>query len=414
MGTLATIGATIVLSYLLGAVPFGYAVARWRGVDILRQGSGNIGATNVGRVLGRRFGILVFLLDFAKGALPVAAAVQVGRETEAAGVLGPDGLPVLAGLAAFLGHLFPVYLHFRGGKGVATGAGVVTVLLPVPACAALATWLFLVLVSGYVSLASIVAAVALCVARFALTPGPLARANQTLTWFCVVAAALVVLRHRTNIGRLIHGTESRLRIAPMPTFVKTVHVLAVGLWFGSAAFFNLVAAPLLFQKFESLATTPSFERSVLPLPPDMTKEMGTQLAGAAVSPLFPAFFVLEGVCGFVVAVTALSWWRAEPGRSVHRIRAVLAVFALATVVVSWPLAEAVSRLRFERFSPDAEVAAAAKSAFGTWHLYSLLLSFVTLLAATVLTALAAQLPIRRPVADSLPPAKELDLAKVSS
>src|SRR5437867_8872481 len=114
---------TVLGAYLVGGIPFGYAVARWRGVDILRQGSGNIGATNVGRVLGRRFGILVFLLDFAKGALPVAAAMRVGAESGVADVLGDDGLPVLAGLAAFLGHLFPVYLHFRGGKGVATEAG---------------------------------------------------------------------------------------------------------------------------------------------------------------------------------------------------------------------------------------------------------------------------------------------------
>src|SRR5919108_3389524 len=113
MTTLAIIGGTILFSYLIGAVPFGYAVARWRGVDILRQGSGNIGATNVGRVLGRRFGILVFLLDFAKGAVPVLAAMRLSAETGSGDVLGPDGLPVLAGLAAFLGHLFPVYLRFR-------------------------------------------------------------------------------------------------------------------------------------------------------------------------------------------------------------------------------------------------------------------------------------------------------------
>src|SRR5437773_68985 len=90
--TVAVTGATILLSYLIGAVPFGYAVARWRGVDILRQGSGNIGATNVGRVLGRRFGILVFLLDFAKGALPVAAAMRISVEAGLTESLGSDGL----------------------------------------------------------------------------------------------------------------------------------------------------------------------------------------------------------------------------------------------------------------------------------------------------------------------------------
>src|SRR6516164_7300951 len=125
----------ILASYLLGSIPFGYLVARWKGVDILHQGSGNIGATNVGRVLGKRLGILVFVLDFAKGALPTAAA----RWAEQAQNPGTqtDVLPVVAGLAAFVGHMFPVYLRFRGGKGVATGAGVVTVLLPLPALAGL-------------------------------------------------------------------------------------------------------------------------------------------------------------------------------------------------------------------------------------------------------------------------------------
>src|SRR5947209_1202304 len=129
MHPLLTIVLTLLLAYLLGAIPFGYLIARWRGLDIFRHGSGNIGATNVGRVLGRRFGVLVFLLDFGKGALPTLIANLIGRDEagDLAETLGPNGLGVAAGLAAFLGHLFPVYLRFRGGKGVATGAGVVAV-----------------------------------------------------------------------------------------------------------------------------------------------------------------------------------------------------------------------------------------------------------------------------------------------
>src|SRR5260370_11250104 len=99
---------TFLAAYFIGAIPFGYLIARSRGVDILRQGSGNIGATNVGRILGWRFGILVFVLDFAKGALPVAAAAWLGER--AGSGLPKDGLEVAACLAAFLGHLFPVYL----------------------------------------------------------------------------------------------------------------------------------------------------------------------------------------------------------------------------------------------------------------------------------------------------------------
>src|SRR5438876_3341501 len=118
---------TILGAYLIGAIPFGYLVARWRGVNIFKAGSGNIGATNVGRVLGRRFGILVFLLDFAKGAVPTAIALGLGRIVSDSNPWLVTGLPVLAGLSAFVGHVFPVYLRFQGGKGVATGAGVVAV-----------------------------------------------------------------------------------------------------------------------------------------------------------------------------------------------------------------------------------------------------------------------------------------------
>src|SRR5262249_42554603 len=166
-----------------------------------RQGSGNIGATNVGRVLGRRFGLLVFLLDFAKGALPALAAPHLAPADD----LKPELLGVVAGLAAFLGHLFPVWLGFRGGKGVATGAGVIAVLLPGPALGAVLTWVAVLSASRFVSLASLAAAVALCVCRLAMTPAPWADENRILTAFCFVAAALVFVRHHGNITRLRRG-----------------------------------------------------------------------------------------------------------------------------------------------------------------------------------------------------------------
>src|SRR5438105_6116143 len=158
---------TAAVAYLVGAIPFGYVVARWRGVDILRAGSGNIGATNVGRVLGRRYGVLVFILDFAKGALPTAAALCLREwaNPTARAELPLAGLPVFAGLAAFVGHVFPVYLRFRGGKGIATGAGVVALLLPLPALGAVGTWLVVLAASRFVSVASLAAAVALCALR---------------------------------------------------------------------------------------------------------------------------------------------------------------------------------------------------------------------------------------------------------
>src|SRR5437868_14801180 len=113
MAVVAAVLLTFGLAYLVGGVPFGYLIARWRGVDILHQGSGNIGATNIGRVLGWRFGILVFALDFLKGALPVTAAAWIAASADSN--RAATTWEISAGLAAFLGHLFPVYLRFRGG-----------------------------------------------------------------------------------------------------------------------------------------------------------------------------------------------------------------------------------------------------------------------------------------------------------
>jgi acyl-phosphate glycerol 3-phosphate acyltransferase len=395
MTALGVFGLTLLASYLLGAIPFGYLIARARGVDILRQGSGNIGATNVGRVLGRRLGFLVFFLDFAKGALP--AAIASGLAKQFTFDLPAHALEVSAGLAAFLGHLFPVYLHFRGGKGVATGAGVVVVLLPVPALGALLTWLALVCVSRYVSLGSLAAAVVLCALRLGLTPAPFAADNLILTLFCFVAVALVFLRHRSNLTRLLRGSENRLKDTPaMLQLSKTLHVLALGLWFGSAVFFTFVVALVIFNTFESLATNPQDRPAWLP--ESFTKEKGTQLAGLAVGPIFPWYFLLEGICGLLAVATALSWFGSEAQATVHKVRFYVLTLALVTVIVGWPIAQKVSALRVARYAADA----AATADFATWHLYSLLLNFITVGLVTVAMALAARLPnpVSSPVEDT--------------
>jgi glycerol-3-phosphate acyltransferase PlsY len=196
-----------VASYLVGAIPFGYVIARWRGHDILREGSGNIGTTNVARVVGFRFGLLVFVLDFTKGALPTYLAwlLPPPSDLEQANVL-----PVVAGVLAFLGHLFPVYLRFRGGKGVATGLGVIAVLLPVIALVVLAAWGVVLAITRYVSLASIAAAALLFALRLWWEPTPWDQANVVVTGFCAVGALLIVVRHHSNIRRLLQGTEPRL------------------------------------------------------------------------------------------------------------------------------------------------------------------------------------------------------------
>lgn len=396
MPALAVVALTLLAAYLVGAIPFGYLIARWRGVDIIRQGSGNIGATNVGRVLGRRFGILVFLFDFAKGAIPAAAASWLADladwtpSTES----WKHALPVGAGLAAFLGHLFPVYLHFRGGKGVATGAGVVAVLFPAPAAGALLTWIMVVSASRYVSLASLLAGMVLCVLRLLLTPEPFSSDNRILTLFCFVAVSLIFTRHRANIVRLLHGNENRLRDTPaMFLLGKTLHLLALGLWFGSSVFFTFVVALVIFHAFEDLGAAPPAERPAwLPLADNFDKEKGTRLAGVAVAPIFPWFFLIQGVCGLVAVGTALSWSWYESGSTIHKVRSLVLVLALATVVAGWPLVQKVSALRIARYAADPDIARLAREAFAGWHLASMLLNLVTLVLVAVAMALAARLP----------------------
>ena len=383
-------GIAFLAAYFIGSIPFGYLIARSRGVDILRQGSGNIGATNVGRVLGKRLGILVFLLDFAKGALPVAVAAWIGRS--AYPDLPSGSLGVAAGLGAFLGHLFPIYLRFHGGKGVATGAGVVAVLLPVPAAGAFLTWAAVLCLTRYVSLASLAAVSVLCAIQLTLAAEPLAPDQRILTVFCFVAAALVFVRHRGNINRLLHGTENRLQDSATMFVSKTLHVLALGLWFGSSVFFSLVAAPVIFHTFAALAEEPTNARPAW-LPSTLTKENATQLAGLAVGPIFPWYFLLEGICGVLTVITALALLRAEPRASVHKLRFYLSAAALATVVVGWPIAHQVSIFREARYHADPLLAEAAREHFASWHLYSLGLNFITLALVTVVMALAAYLPV---------------------
>jgi glycerol-3-phosphate acyltransferase PlsY len=389
-------------SYLAGAIPFGYLVGRLKGVDLFRAGSGNIGATNAGRVLGRKFGVLVFLLDFAKGAGPVAAVEPLAR------ALNPDalaefGLPVLlragAGAFAFLGHLFPVYLGFRGGKGVATGAGAVSVLVTGPAAAAVGAWVVVALAFRYVSLASLAAVGVLLVARLLGTPGPFDRANLVVTVFCLVGSALVAVKHRANIRRLLAGTENQIGDSPMrQTLLKAAHVLALGFWFGGAAFFSFVVAPTNNSTFKQVVhTAPNDRTANLPLLPEKANEktkdeLASALFGAAVGPVFPKFFLMQVVCGAVAFVTALAWRNAEPGRRVHKARVVVIGLALLTVLAGWRVSNVVTELRLARFDPEPAVAEVARSGFAVWHFVSLGLSAVTTLLAGIGLALAAKLP----------------------
>lgn len=196
-------GGSCVVSYLLGAIPNGYLIGRMRGVDVRTVGSGNIGATNVLRSLGRGWGALTFTLDVLKGFLPAFLAPILAAQT--GGVAAPKALALCCGAAAVAGHNWPVYLRFKGGKGVATSAG--ALLGVVPACVGFAFvgWVLSFLATRYVSVASMVGAVVLVIACWV-------RYGTTPLWLPValsVLGCLVIWRHRGNIQRLRQGTESR-------------------------------------------------------------------------------------------------------------------------------------------------------------------------------------------------------------
>lgn len=197
----------VLVAYLIGSAPFGYLVGRMRGVDVRQAGSGNIGATNVGRLLGKKWGVLVLLLDGLKGALPtwLLPALVSGSPQHAA---------VLTGVSAILGHMFPVWLKFRGGKGVATALGVAAVLAPLATGIAAGVFVLLFAAFRIVSLGSIGAALAFAVTQMVLMwPEPFAAERWSVAAFSLAIPALIVLRHRDNIRRLWRGEEKRFGTA---------------------------------------------------------------------------------------------------------------------------------------------------------------------------------------------------------
>jgi glycerol-3-phosphate acyltransferase PlsY len=186
----------VVVAYFLGSIPFGYLIVRRKmGADIRQTGSGGTGATNVSRRAGKAAGVLTLLLDAAKG----SAAVLIARA-----VAGDDWLIAAAAIATLVGHMFPVWLGFRGGKGVATGVGIFLVLAPIPLLCAGVIFLVIVALTRYVSLGSIIAAILIPVFVWLLSD------LRPLLTAAIVGAALIVFAHRGNIQRLVSGTESRI------------------------------------------------------------------------------------------------------------------------------------------------------------------------------------------------------------
>ena len=219
-------------AYLVGSIPFGVIIGRFKGIDIREHGSRNIGATNVGRVLGRRWGLLCFALDMGKGAIPVVVA---GLLTDTIG-RNPADTPtaslwlwLLVAIAAFCGHMYSMFLNFSGGKGVATAFGVLLAMWPIltiPALVGLCVWVATLLTIRIVSVSSMVAAVSIPIVTLIVlqwfgsraggdvTTGELLVRGSAPLAITIAIAMLILWRHRANIRRLLNGEEPTIRRAP--------------------------------------------------------------------------------------------------------------------------------------------------------------------------------------------------------
>lgn len=197
----------VIGSYLLGSIPSGYLAGRIAGIDIRKCGSGNVGATNVIRTLGKGYGYPVFVADFLKGFGAVKLSILITARLQLEWN-SPEMFGILAAISSVIGHSFPVWLHFKGGKGVATSAGALLGLAPVAALVGAAIWILTFWLTRYVSVASIAAAAALPLIIL-ITTWLSQTGGKSLFYSSVCLAAVVIWRHRSNLSRLMHGTEPR-------------------------------------------------------------------------------------------------------------------------------------------------------------------------------------------------------------
>jgi len=200
----------LLAAYLAGSIPFSLLIARWvGGIDLRQHGSGNVGATNVARTLGFKWGLVALLLDALKGLLPTWGLPLLFFKT------GNTHAAVAAGLAAIIGHMFPCWLGFKGGKGVATALGVVTILSWQATLAAFVVFALTFAVSRIVSLSSILAALAFAIAEMVLLwPDAFSTENWSRGAFALAVPPLIIFRHRSNIVRLLKGEEPRFTRKP--------------------------------------------------------------------------------------------------------------------------------------------------------------------------------------------------------
>ncbi len=188
----------LVVAYFIGSIPFAFIIGKVNGVDIRKLGSGNVGATNVLRNLGKKWGIPCFICDFLKGMVPVLIATSVCS--------GNDLAPIMSVIGTVLGHVFTIFLRFKGGKGVATTAGALMGIAWYPVLIGLIIWFITLKLTGYVSLGSIIAAavipIIICIDK---------QFNSATNYLFIVMGILVIYRHKSNIHRLIKGEESKFK-----------------------------------------------------------------------------------------------------------------------------------------------------------------------------------------------------------
>ena len=191
----------MIAAFLMGSVPFGFLVGKLRGVDVRKEGSGNIGATNVGRVCGKKWGYLVLFLDFSKAWLAVWGLVHLGAHWGWS--QDSEMLRVLLGVSTVMGHNFCPWLGFKGGKGVASTAGILVGIEPIVFLCALTAFVVFYVATNFVSVGSIAAAVSMAVSAWIRSP------NDWLAWSMTVLAVMAIVKHRGNIARLMAGKESK-------------------------------------------------------------------------------------------------------------------------------------------------------------------------------------------------------------
>jgi glycerol-3-phosphate acyltransferase PlsY len=197
--------ATSLTAYLLGSIPFGFLVAKAKGIDIRNVGSGNIGATNAMRVLGKPAGIFVLVLDLLKGFAAAMWLPILFQQLFTAPQVDLETLKIVAGIFAVLGHNYPCWLKFKGGKGIATTAGVYLALAPWALLVALVIFILAILLTRYISVGSVTAAIALPITVWIMTPN-----NIFLGVVTTALGALAIYKHKGNLQRLLAGTENRL------------------------------------------------------------------------------------------------------------------------------------------------------------------------------------------------------------